>query len=109
VKPEVAIVGAGYVGLPLGRLFAETGIPVVLVDIDTERVETINRGESHVEDVPSEALATLVEAGTTYPGTTRGEALPIPAQSRLENAQLVADFRNATGKNGSVNGRVWKL
>ena len=64
VKPEVAIVGAGYVGLPLGRCFAEAGIPVVLVDIDAERVEAINRGESHVEDVPSETLRTLLEAGT---------------------------------------------
>jgi UDP-N-acetyl-D-glucosamine dehydrogenase len=63
-KPEVAIIGAGYVGLPLGRCFAEAGIPVVLVDVDAGRVETINRGESHVEDVPSERLAPLVEAGT---------------------------------------------
>ena len=63
-KPEVAIVGAGYVGLPLGRCFAEAGIPVVLVDIDAERVEAINRGESHVEDVPSETLGALLEAGT---------------------------------------------
>jgi UDP-N-acetyl-D-glucosamine dehydrogenase len=63
-KPEVAIVGAGYVGLPLGRCFAEAGIPVVLVDIDAERVEAINRGVSHVEDVPSETLRTLLEAGT---------------------------------------------
>jgi UDP-N-acetyl-D-glucosamine dehydrogenase len=64
VKPEVAIVGAGYVGLPLGRCFAEAGIPVVLVDIDAERVEAVNRGESHVEDVPSELLGALREAGT---------------------------------------------
>jgi len=63
-KPEVAIVGAGYVGLPLGRCFAEAGIPVVLVDIDAKRVEAINRGESHVEDVPSETLRALLEAGT---------------------------------------------
>ena len=64
MKPEVAIVGAGYVGLPLGRCFAEAGIPVVLVDIDAERVEAVNRGESHVEDVPSELLGALLEAGT---------------------------------------------
>ena len=63
-KPEAAIVGAGYVGLPLGRCLAEAGIPVVLVDIDAERVEAINRGESHVEDVPSETLRALLEAGT---------------------------------------------
>jgi UDP-N-acetyl-D-glucosamine dehydrogenase len=63
-NPEIAIVGAGYVGLPLGRCFSEAGMSVVLVDVDAERVETINRGESHVEDVPSEVLAPLVEAGT---------------------------------------------
>jgi UDP-N-acetyl-D-glucosamine dehydrogenase len=62
--PEIAIVGAGYVGLPLGRCFAEAGVPVVLLDVDADRVATINRGESHVEDVPSSALAPLVEAGT---------------------------------------------
>jgi UDP-N-acetyl-D-glucosamine dehydrogenase len=74
VKPEVAIVGAGYVGLPLGRCFAEAGIPVVLVDIDAERVETINRGESHVEDVPSETLKALLEA-ETLSATTNYDAV----------------------------------
>jgi UDP-N-acetyl-D-glucosamine dehydrogenase len=64
VKRELAIVGAGYVGLPLARCFAEAGIPVVLVDVDQERVDAINRGESHVEDVPADKLAPLVEAGT---------------------------------------------
>jgi UDP-N-acetyl-D-glucosamine dehydrogenase len=64
VKPELAIIGAGYVGLPLARCFAETGIGVVLVDVDEERVASINRGDSYVEDVPSAALAPLVEAGT---------------------------------------------
>jgi UDP-N-acetyl-D-glucosamine dehydrogenase len=63
MKPEVAIVGAGYVGLPLAQVFAEAGVPVVLVDVDAERVAAIQRGESYVEDVDSEALAPLVEAG----------------------------------------------
>ena len=64
MKPEITIVGAGYVGLPLARCFAEAGVGVVLVDTDEERVAAINRGETHVEDVPSEALRPLVEAGT---------------------------------------------
>ncbi|HLM94605.1 MAG TPA: nucleotide sugar dehydrogenase [Gaiellaceae bacterium] len=74
MKPEVAIVGAGYVGLPLGRCFAEAGIPVVLVDINAERVDTINRGESHVEDVPSETLRALLEA-ETLSATTNYDAV----------------------------------
>jgi UDP-N-acetyl-D-glucosamine dehydrogenase len=92
-KPEVAIVGAGYVGLPLGRCFAEAGVPVVLVDVDAERVATMNRGESHVEDVPSAALAPLVEAGiltatTDYDAVREADAivvaLPTPLSANRE-------------------------
>jgi UDP-N-acetyl-D-glucosamine dehydrogenase len=63
MKREVAIVGAGYVGLPLAQVFAEAGERVVLLDLAAHRVEAINRGESYIEDVSSQALAPLVEAG----------------------------------------------
>ncbi|HEX5468549.1 MAG TPA: nucleotide sugar dehydrogenase [Gaiellaceae bacterium] len=92
-KPQVAIVGAGYVGLPLGRCFAEADIPVILVDVDAERVAAINRGESYVEDVPASALAPLVEAGilraaTDYDAVRDAEAivvaLPTPLSANRE-------------------------
>ena len=60
---DVAIVGAGYVGVPLAQVFAEAGKSVLLVDRDAERVEQLNRGESYIEDVPSEALKRLVDDG----------------------------------------------
>ncbi len=60
---SVAIVGAGYVGLPLAQVFAEAGNDVVLVDVEQRIVDGINRGESHIEDVPSETLGPLVEQG----------------------------------------------
>jgi UDP-N-acetyl-D-glucosamine dehydrogenase len=60
---EIAIVGAGYVGMPLARVFAEAGKNVVLVDIDPDVVAGINRGESHIGDVPSDALRPLVDDG----------------------------------------------
>ena len=60
---KVAIVGAGYVGLPLAQVFAEAGNDVLLVDVERRVVDGINRGESHIEDVPSEALEPLVEKG----------------------------------------------
>ena len=60
---KVAIVGAGYVGLPLAQVFAEAGSEVVLVDVERQVVDGINRGESHIEDVPSAELAPLVERG----------------------------------------------
>jgi UDP-N-acetyl-D-glucosamine dehydrogenase len=63
MKPDVAIVGAGYVGMPLAQVFAEAGKNVVLRDIKPEIVDGINRGESHIGDVASGALKKLVDAG----------------------------------------------
>jgi UDP-N-acetyl-D-glucosamine dehydrogenase len=62
VSWDVAVIGAGYVGLPLAQTFAEAGRTVAVVDISEPVVETINRGESHIDDVPSEVLRPLVEA-----------------------------------------------
>jgi UDP-N-acetyl-D-glucosamine dehydrogenase len=63
MSPEIAIVGAGYVGVPLARVFADAGRTVLLVEIAPDRVERLNRGESYVEDVPSEALKKHVDDG----------------------------------------------
>ena len=63
MKREIAIVGAGYVGVPLAQVFAEAGAGVVLLDIDADRVGRLNRGESYIEDVPSDALKTLADSG----------------------------------------------
>src|SRR5713226_4906647 len=60
---NIAIVGAGYVGMPLARVFADAGKSVVLVDVNQELVDGINRGESHIGDVPSEVLKILVDTG----------------------------------------------
>jgi len=63
MSAQIAIVGAGYVGLPLAVAFAEAGRNVVCLDIDQALVEAINRGRSHVEDVADETLAGLVDEG----------------------------------------------
>ncbi|MGZ4335631.1 MAG: nucleotide sugar dehydrogenase, partial [Gaiellaceae bacterium] len=63
MKPEIAIIGAGYVGVPLAQVFADAGRRVVLVDVVQDRVDQLNRGESYIEDVPSEVLGRLVEGG----------------------------------------------
>jgi len=62
VKRDIAVIGAGYVGLPLAQTFAEAGCRVVLVEVVPELVEALNRGETHIEDVPAETLRPLVEA-----------------------------------------------
>jgi UDP-N-acetyl-D-glucosamine dehydrogenase len=62
-KAEIAIVGAGYVGVPLAQTFAEAGRSVLLVDVLETRVDALNRGESHIEDVASDALRPLLKSG----------------------------------------------
>ncbi|MDQ3122877.1 MAG: nucleotide sugar dehydrogenase [Actinomycetota bacterium] len=93
MKRDVAIVGAGYVGVPLAYAFAEVGKNVLLVDIDPERVGRLNRGESYIEDIPSETLKPHVEAGRITATTDYDElreadailiALPTPLSRQRE-------------------------
>ena len=90
---DVAIVGAGYVGVPLARAFAEADRRVVLLDALPAVVDALNRGESHILDVPSEALARLVKEGrlaatTDYDVLRDAEAiliaLPTPISKQRE-------------------------
>ena len=60
---DVAVIGAGYVGMPHAQTFADGGKRVVLIDVQQHVVDLINRGESHIQDVPSTALKPLVDAG----------------------------------------------
>jgi UDP-N-acetyl-D-glucosamine dehydrogenase len=60
---KVAILGLGYVGLPLAVVFAEAGFNVIGIDPDERKVNTICRGESHIQDVPGEQVARLVTGG----------------------------------------------
>jgi UDP-N-acetyl-D-glucosamine dehydrogenase len=93
MTPDVAIVGAGYVGMPLARVFAEAGKNVLLVDVEEGVVDGVNRGESHIGDVPSGALGKLVDDGriaatTEYDGLKDADAiliaLPTPLSSQRE-------------------------
>src|SRR5262245_21199929 len=65
MSTDIAIVGAGYVGVPLAEVFVDAGRRVVLVDVQQARVAKLMRGESYVEDVTSERLRELVDAGLT--------------------------------------------
>jgi UDP-N-acetyl-D-glucosamine dehydrogenase len=90
---DVAIIGAGYVGMPLARVFADAGKVVLLVDVDREVVDGINRGASHIPDVSSDALKPLVDSGrvsatSDYDALKEVDAiliaLPTPLSSQRE-------------------------
>jgi UDP-N-acetyl-D-glucosamine dehydrogenase len=56
---KIGIIGLGYVGLPLAVAFAEAGHEVVGLDTDQQKVESLERGESYIEDIPGTALGPL--------------------------------------------------
>jgi UDP-N-acetyl-D-glucosamine dehydrogenase len=56
---KIGIVGLGYVGLPLAVAFAEAGHEVVGLDSDRRKIEGINAGRSHVEDIADATLGEL--------------------------------------------------
>jgi UDP-N-acetyl-D-glucosamine dehydrogenase len=60
---RIAVLGLGYVGLPLAVIFAETGFSVTGIDTAEDKVDSIMRGESHIQDVSSEQVARLVSSG----------------------------------------------
>ena len=59
----MGVIGLGYVGLPLATVVGEAGIRVVGFDIDPSVVDGINAGASHIGDIPSRRVATLVRDG----------------------------------------------
>lgn len=59
-EATVAVIGLGYVGLPLAVVFANAGLRVIGIDVDQNKVDAINKGISYIEDVPSEILAAVV-------------------------------------------------
>ncbi len=60
---KVAVVGLGYVGLPLCVEFARSGFRVLGIDLDGEKVRRVNRGESYIGDVESKDLRAVVRSG----------------------------------------------
>src|SRR5690348_9670621 len=58
---HIAIIGLGYVGLPLETNFAQAGFQVTGIDIDQNKVKRANQGESYVADIPSSLLKTLID------------------------------------------------
>jgi UDP-N-acetyl-D-glucosamine dehydrogenase len=59
----IGIVGLGYVGLPLILRFVEVGYKVLGIDIDEEKVASLNQGRSYIEHISAEKIAQAVQTG----------------------------------------------
>ena len=60
---KIAVVGLGYVGLPLSLQFARSGVPVLGLDLDPDKIDLINRGESYLKHFSSNSIKEQVDAG----------------------------------------------
>ena len=94
IKLNIAVIGQGYVGLPLSVTLAKFGYQVVGIDIDVEKVRALNQGVSPIEDVPSSDLVKILEsskyiASTDYSTVTNCEVVIICVPTPLTFTGLV--------------------
>ena len=80
-SPEspIAIVGLGYVGLPLSLQFARSGVPVLGLDIDPAKVQSLLAGRSYIQHIPDAAIAEQVGAGRFTASTDFGRVREVAA------------------------------
>ena len=63
---HVAVIGLGYVGLPLATTFAEHGFQVTGIDVDQQKVDMANQGKSYISDILSLSLQQVLETGRLH-------------------------------------------
>src|SRR3984957_16901071 len=104
LKSKIAIVGLGYVGLPLSLQFARSGAQVLGMDIDPNKVDTLNQGQSYIKHVPAETVAAEVKAlrliaATDFARVTEVEAIIICVPTPLnKNREPDISFILQTGR-----------
>jgi UDP-N-acetyl-D-glucosamine dehydrogenase len=60
---KIAVVGLGYVGLPLSLQFARSCVSVLGIDVDPKKVELLNNGQSYIKHIEGSAIAELLASG----------------------------------------------
>ncbi len=88
----IGILGLGYVGLPLVIRYAEVGYTVLGIDIDQEKTDALNMGESYIEHIPAEKIQSSIkkgfEATTDFSRVAEADALilcvPTPLNKHRE-------------------------
>ncbi|NMW32605.1 UDP-N-acetyl-D-mannosamine dehydrogenase [Altererythrobacter sp. RZ02] len=74
-KPTTCVIGLGYIGLPTAAIIARSNCPVTGIDVSQEVVDTINRGEIHIEEVDLDGLV----RGVVQRGTLKASTQIVPA------------------------------
>lgn len=97
---KVVIVGQGYVGLPVAMRAVEVGFSVVGIDLDVNRIDSLKRGASYVDDVPNEQLKAAFDSGRYVATTDYMDAadfgiavitVPTPLRESLPDLTFIED------------------
>ena len=67
-EARIAVIGLGYVGLPLALAYAAVGFPTFGLEIQPEKVALLQRGSSPIKDLPAAAVSAAVRSGRFRPG-----------------------------------------
>ncbi len=79
MNTKIAIVGLGYVGLPLSLQFARSGVTVLGLDVDASKVDLLNQKRSYIKHIQSSDIAAMVAAGRFSASTDFGEIANVEA------------------------------
>ena len=60
---KIAVIGLGYVGLPLSMQFARSCVSVLGIDVDPTKVQLLNNGQSYIKHIEQPAIAELLRSG----------------------------------------------
>ena len=76
---KIAVIGLGYVGLPLSIQFARACTDVIGIDVDSKKVELLNRGQSYIKHVSGDGIRELVDGGKFSATTDFGRIKEVEA------------------------------
>ncbi len=101
---KISIIGLGYVGLPLALQFARSGVKVLGLDVDKQKVDALNAGSSYIKHIQSSEIAAIVkdgnlEASTDFSRVRETEAVIICVPTPLnKNREPDISYIINTGK-----------
>lgn len=106
-RQRLAVIGQGYVGLPLAMLAADAGYEVVGIDLDPARVNLLRRGQSYVDDVDDRRLQQVLASGRYTASVDYADAVgfkvavitvPTPLRNRSPDLSFVTNAASELAK-----------
>jgi UDP-N-acetyl-D-glucosamine dehydrogenase len=99
----VAVIGLGYVGLPVATTFADAGFPVIGLDKSEDHLAAIKEGRAHVEDVDPDQVSALLRDGRltladSYDALRTADAILICVPTPVSDGQPDLSFIRAAGE-----------